>query len=153
MSWFCSKVNLPGINMAGEPAQVTPFIDAPLPGDKMTYDPLTITFLIDEQMYSWTTIQDWIKGVTFPDNFNQYKNLNLQQQLQLQQKITGGKPQYSDAMLTVFSNKNNPVLSISFIDVFPISLSPVEFSVAESATDIITGTASFKFTNYNINRV
>jgi hypothetical protein len=152
MTWFCQKVNLPGISMAGDITQVSPFIDAPIPGDKMIYEPLSVTFLLDEQLLSWTVINQWIKGVTFPDNFNQYKLLTLQQNLQLQQKITGAKPQYSDALLTVFSNKNNPIFNVSFSDVFPISLSSINFDVALSAEFIMTGTASFKFTNYSINR-
>jgi len=149
MTYFCTKVNIPGVSF-GEAIQHTPFIDAPIPGDKMVYDPLEITFLIDEPLYSWTTIMDWIKGMAFPENFDQYKNLNLQQRLQLQN--VGGKPQYSDALIGIYSNKNNPVLQIKFTDTFPIALSSIHFDTAQDAKNIITGTASFKFTNYDILR-
>jgi hypothetical protein len=147
VSYFCTKVNLPGIQF-GEATQQMPFIDAPIPGDKMIYEVLEIEFIIDEPFYTWSTIQDWIKGMAFPENFQQYANLNLQQKLQMR----GTKPQYSDAILTILSNKNNPIATVQFIDVFPISISSINFDTELSAKNIVTGKASFKFTNYDINR-
>jgi hypothetical protein len=152
MTWFCTQVNLPSIT-AGNALQQTPFIDAPVPGDKMVYGTLDVTFLLDEQLLSLTTIQDWMKGITFPEDFNQYANLGLQQLLQMQNMANIGKGQYSDAMLTILSNKNNPIFQVQFIDAFPVSISAVQFDTALSAENIMTGSASFKFTNYDITRV
>jgi hypothetical protein len=149
VTYFCTKCNLPGLS-AGQAVQQNPFIDAPVPGDKMVYDPLEIEFLIDEPLWSWTTISDWIKGYTFPEDFDQYKNLSLQQQLILRNQTT--TPQYSDAMLTVLTNKNNPVVVAQFKDVFPISLSSINFDTSISAQTVITAKASFKFTNFDISR-
>jgi len=150
LTYFCSKVNIPGIN-SGTATQQTPFIDRPVPGDKMIYTPLEITFLLDEPLWSWTTIQDWIKGITFPENFAQYKNLSNQQRIQLQ--VKNSTPQYSDATLTVFSNKNNPILTVNFTDVFPISISSIQFDTAQPATDVMKADATFRFTNFDISRV
>ena len=147
VNWFLQDINIPGIETHAA-SQVTPFIDAPLPPDKMTYESFSMTFLIDEQLWSWTTVSDWLKGMTFPDNFEEYKNLSLQQQLQLGSKT----PQYSDAILTIFSNKNNPILSLNFQDMFPITLSGINLSVKDDAQVIKTATAEFKFTNYQISR-
>jgi hypothetical protein len=148
LTYFCKRVNIPGIAF-GSAAQPNPFIDAPIPGDKMVYGTLDVTFLIDEPLYAWTTVQDWIKGMSFPDSFDQYKNLNLQQKLQLR----GAKPQYSDAILTILTNKNNPVVTVQFKDVFPVSIGSLDYDTSLSATSIIYGTVSFKFTNYEISRV
>ena len=149
LTYFCTKVNLPGISF-GEATQQTPFIDAPVPGDKMVYDPLDISFLIDEPLWAWTTIQDWMKGMAFPENFEQYKNLNLQQRIML--RGTNQQPQYSDAILTVMTNKNNPVLQIQFSQIFPVSISGIEYDTALSAEHIVTAHATFRFTNYEIIR-
>jgi hypothetical protein len=147
MQYFCTKVNLPGITF-GEATQQTPLIDAPIPGDKMVYDAFEIDFLIDEALLSWTTIQDWIRGMAFPENTDQYKNLNMQQQLQLRNQ----QPQYSDASLTILTNKNNPIVTVQFSQLFPISINSLQFDTAQDATNILTGSASFKFTNYDISR-
>jgi hypothetical protein len=147
VQFFVQAVNIPGISTT--PAvQQTPFIDAPVPGEKMRYDSFRMTFLVDEPMWSWTSVNDWLKGVTFPDNFQQYKNLSMQQRLQVANK----KPQYSDGILTILTNKNNPILTINFVDMFPTSLSSIEMSTKDDASIIITATAEFAFTNYNISR-
>jgi hypothetical protein len=147
IQFFVQSVNLPGISTSPV-VQDTPFIDAPLPADKMRYEYLTMSFLVDEPMYSWTTVQDWLKGITFPDTFDEYKNLSLQQRLLTANK----KPQYSDATLVILTNKNNPILSVNFQDMFPISLSGIDFSVMDAATAVKTATASFGFTNYQVSR-
>lgn len=149
ITWFCKRANIPGIS-AGEAVQVNPLIDAPLPGDKMVYAPLEITYLLDEELYSYTTLLDWIKGITFPDSFQEYKKLSLQQKLQMQNSHV--RPQYSDATLTVLTNKNNPVMTVKFIDVFPIAISGIDFDTSVSAETILTATGTFKFTNYHIER-
>ena len=50
--FFCQKVNVPGISSQNT-VQATPFIDLPIPGDKMLYDQLDIEFLVDEELSSW----------------------------------------------------------------------------------------------------
>lgn len=148
IQFFCSSVNLPGLS-TNPTKQPTPFIDGPVPGDKLTYDPLTITFLLDEPLWAWSSINDWIKGYAFPENFDQYKQLSLQQRLQ----TNNSKPQYSDAILMIMSNKNNPILEVHFKDLFPTSLSGVEFDNKLSAENIMSARASFVFTNYSIKRL
>ena len=148
MQYFCTKVTLPGIQF-GHAVQTTPFIDAPVPGDKMVYETFKISFLIDEPLYSFTTIQDWIRGMAFPETFDQYKNLSLQQRIQLR----GATPQYSDATLTVLTNKNNPILTVQFSQAFPVTLGSLDFDTSLDASHIMTGDASFVFTNYDISRV
>ena len=150
MNYFCTAVNFPGVAV-NNATQPTPFVDAPVPGDKLIYEPLTVKFLIDEQLLSYTTILDWIKGYAKPENFDQYKNLSLQQRLQISSAATG-QPQYSDAILTLYSNKNNPTLQLKFTQMFPTQLSSIDLATAMSAEEAISCTATFKFTNYTVNR-
>lgn len=146
MTYWCTEANIPGVGVP--PAtQVNPNIDAPIPGDKMIYEDFDITFMIDEKLKSWGSVLDWIKGYSFPEHTDQYKNLTLQQRLQL-----NDKPQYSDATLVILSNKNNPLLSVRFNNMFPVRLSGINFSTKTSAEMVLTATAAFKFTNYKIER-
>lgn len=147
IQFFLQDVNIPGINV---PAlkQDTPFVDAPIPGNKLIYEALTMTFAVDEALWSYTSIQDWLKGIGIPESFQEYKTLSLQQRLQIASK----QPQYSDGILTILTNKNNPILSISFTQMFPESLSGIQLSVKNDASTIITATAVFRFTMMQINR-
>ena len=135
----------------GEAVQQNPLIDVPVAGDKIVYDNLEVSFLVDEDLYAWTTIVDWMKGLGFPETSDQYKNLPLQQRIQLGATAANGG-QYSDAMITVYTNKNNPILQVKFVDLFPINIGSLNFSTAESAEAIMTATVTFRFMNYSILR-
>jgi hypothetical protein len=145
--YFCQTATLPGL-ISHNPEQPTPFGKKPIPANSLTYEDLIITFLVDEPLWAWTCIVDWLRGVTFPETFQQYQQLSIQQALQLNQ----GKPQYADAQLMIMSNKNNPIMAVNFTDIFPISISGIEFDTKKTAEDIVTATAVFRYTSYSYNR-
>ncbi len=60
---------------------------------------------------------------------------------------------YSDATLTLFTNKNNPSFRIKFYDIFPTSLSTIAFSTGDTAENIMTADATFRFSYYNYERI
>lgn len=147
MTFMCQKANIPGIRLDAA-VQPTPGANAPVPGNKFHFSPFFVTFLLDEDMVAWTTIFDWLQGIGFPDSSDQYKNLTLQQKLQLK----GEQPQYSDAILTYFDNQNSPVLSVNFNLMFPTNLGEVQFDVQQPATTVMTATAEFHYTSYKYTR-
>lgn len=147
IQFFLQDVNIPGISVRAA-NQDTPFVNAPLPGNKTVYEALNMTFAVDEGLWSYTSVQDWLKGIGIPESFQEYKNLSIQKRLQMANK----QPQYSDGILTIFTNKNNPILTISFTQMFPESLSGIQLSTKVDASTIITASASFRFTMMQINR-
>lgn len=145
IQYFCQTVTVPGISMSEIP-QFTPFVDAYLPGEKAIYDLLNVTFMVDENMTSWKEVHDWIRAMTFPENFEEYKNLaNLNPNRA--QKL---KPQYSDAKIVLLSSSNNPVIEFKFYDVFPTSVSTIILSSQETPDNPVTADATFRYTYYDI---
>ena len=51
----------------------------------------------------------------------------------------------------VLSNKNNPIVEISFHDIFPISLGALEFTQSVTDIEYMTATAEFAYEIYEIN--
>lgn len=151
-TYFCQAANVPGVSLTEIPRQ-TPFIDLYAPGEKMIYDTFNITFLIDEDMRAWTEIHDWIRGMTFPTDFQEYMNLDRQANIPYVRGRAKNKPQYSSGIMTVYSNKNNPSFRIKFVDLFPTSLSSVLFSGQDSADNIAMADATFRFSYYEYERV
>ena len=47
-TWFCTGATLPGISI-GEASYPTPMTDVGITGDKITFENLTITFLVVEE--------------------------------------------------------------------------------------------------------
>ena len=58
---------------------------------------------------------------------------------------------YSDAYLMVLSNKNNPIVEVNFQNIFPISLSALEFTQTVTDIEYMTATAEFAYQIYEIN--
>lgn len=154
MNFFCQSANLPGVSLTEVPVP-TPFVDFFVPGEKIVYDTLNITFLIDEQLYAWTEIHDWVRGLTFPENFSEYFDLQKRGTIQTAkftpiQKI---KPQYGQAVLSVYTNKNNPKFRVRFFDVFPTSLSSIIFNTQDTSENIAVADATFRFSYYQYERI
>jgi hypothetical protein len=161
VEYFCTAVNVPGINI-GFSTQSTPLKDIPYPGEKITYQDLTMTFLVDENLQNYQEIHGWMVGLGFPRDHDEYKNLlnaaidrfptskgNTSKE---PGKVKYGAPSmggaFSDATLTILSAKNNPVTEIRFKDVFPIGLGGLSYN--QQATDInyLTVDVTFKYAIY-----
>lgn len=133
--YFVTDVNLPSLTM-GEAVQANPLIDRPLPGDKITYGEVSIEFLVDEEFRNWQEIHDWMISLGSPKSLDQYKSNEV----------------YKDATLTLLTNSMNPMMEITFIDMFPTSLGDLQFGSA-GAADSLIGSASFRFRAYDIRRI
>jgi hypothetical protein len=152
VTYFCQTANLPGISLT-EVTRNTPFVDLYVPGEKAIYDTFNITFMIDEDLMDWSQIHDWIRGMTFPTDFKEYVDLARQSNMSNLRSNMKQPPQYTDAVLTVYTNKNNPNIRIMFKDLFPTTLGGIQFSALDSAENILTADCSFRYSYYNIERI
>jgi len=135
--YFCQTVNLPGVSL-GEVVRVTPFLDMYSPGTKLTYEPLEMEFMVDEELLSWKNLYDWFISMADPDGF---EKRDVSRELQ-------SIKYFSDATLTVLSALNNPILRIQYTNVFPLSISDIGFDTTRSADTIITAKATFRYQSY-----
>ena len=156
-------VTLPGIQL-NTVTLATPFKDIPLMGEKLEYGNLTIEFIVDEYLENYISLHNWMLGIGFPKERKQFrtfrdvtsnvgggsKNEPSAEIGQIDDSSTSDRSMYSDAFLLLLSNKNNPIVEVRFRNIFPISLSALEFT--QSATDVeyITATAEFAYQIYEI---
>lgn len=147
IQYFCQAISVPGISM-GEIPVATPFVEKYSPGEKAIYDMINVTFAIDEEMRSWIEIHNWIRAMTFPEKFDEYKQLP-----NLARNQTKPQPQFSDATLTIYSSSFTPYYRFKFYDVFPTSLSSFMLATQDTPDTILTSDASFRFTYYDIEKL
>lgn len=163
VEYFCTQVNLPGISISDNYTQPTPFRDIPLPGEKLRYEPLSVTFLVDENLENYQEIHGWLRGFGFPSDHKEFSNLldsgkdrfptsntsilGDAGRVKYGSPSTGGT--FSDATLSVLSNKNNSVLEVRFSDVFPISLSSLSYNQQATDVDYLTATVTFDYKIYD----
>lgn len=148
VDFFCNEANIPGINL-GVAVQSSYLKDIPLPGDKLTYDDLSLKFIVDENMENYITIHKWLRGFGYPESVYEYQELlNEDQQNKGKQTAYSGQ---SDAELIVYNSNFNPKISINFKGLFPVSLSTIEFNSQLNDTNYVIANVSFKYTIYDIN--
>ena len=143
--FFCQSANIPEISTSST-LQNTMFSDLNIPGDKLQYGTLEIEFLLDEELESWRQVHDWMRGITFPENFDEYKNLKHLSKYSENSLF----PQYADAYLTVLSSNGVPTTKCHFIEAFPVSLSGISFDIRVGSEKTMIASASFKFKRYDI---
>ena len=137
--------------------------DIPLPGDKLNYESLTMTFLVDENLENYQEIHGWLRGIGFPEDHKEFQNtltsgndrfpgstsnvLGDAGRTKYAPPKTGGL--YSDATLSVLSNKNNSVVEVRFSDVYPTSLSGLLYNQQATDVDYLTASVSFEYKIYD----
>lgn len=148
VQYFIQGINIPGINL-GAANQPTPFaMPVPYSGD-LTYNDLTITFKLDEELKGYLSIWNWMVGLGFPHDFDQYKELAEENKSPVNPKGM----LYSDIKLVVLDNKQNAKLEVTFEDCFPTTLSDIEFATTDPTVMYLTANATFKYTLYTISKI
>ena len=150
VDFLCQSASIPAISM-GTAVQPTYLKDIPVAGDKCVYDDLTVRFIIDENMENYLSLNSWIVGLGQPESLVQYEQL---EDIGPKQRIRAGTdPRYiefSDATLQILNSNFQPNINIVFRDLFPISVSTLEFDASQRDYTYFTCEATFKYTLYTI---
>jgi hypothetical protein len=160
VEFFVTAVNLPDITLDISEMD-TPYKNIPVPGVKLTYGNLDVTFLADEYLENYTSLHNWITGIGFPKDrkqFSEYRDVTSNTPADISgvvkpDTIGSAKPDramYSDANLMVLSNKNNPIVQIDFEDMFPISLGGLLYNQQGTDVEYMSMQASFAFKIFTI---
>ena len=92
------------------------------------------------------SIHNWLTGLGFPESTKQYKDLITNKDTGLKET----KNAFSDGSLRILNSNYNTVAQVRFKDLFPISLSALEFSSEGSDITYLSADVVFKYTLYNI---
>ena len=150
VTYFCQSLGVPGLSLGEVPVN-NPFLDVYSPGEKAIYDLLNVTFMVDEELKSWLEIHDWIRAMTFPTDFEEYRSLARLNKFASAKQ--GNKPQYSDASVVLLSSSNTPYYRFNFHDVFPTSLSTFIMNAQDDPNTVITADATFRYTYYDVQKL
>lgn len=148
VAFFCNQANIPSMDF-GVATQSNYLRDIPHLGDKMEFEDFTLRFLVDENLENYMEIQNWMRGIAFPESLQQIydiqrkgKNMDMQTKTMLNV--------YSDGTLIVLNSNNNFNFKVKFRDLFPISLSTLTFDATMSDVEYFTADVRFKYLMYNI---
>lgn len=147
-AFFCNQANIPSLDL-GIAQQTSYLKDIDIPGDKIVFGDLTLRFLVDEDLFNYMEIQNWIRGLGYPEKLSQLKDLSEDGKIK-SRFGQSGENIYSDATLQVLSNNLVPKFQVMFKDVFPYSLSTITFDATDTDIEYFTADVTFKYTIYDI---
>ena len=148
VSFFGNQVNIPQMTL-GVAEQPTYLRDIPLPGDKIQFEDFSLRFLVDENLDNYMEIFNWIRALGFPESLKeiydwQKKDFDIAQPDKTQENF------YSDATLEILTSSQNPNFKVKFMDMFPTTLSTLQFDATSEDISYLTADVSFKYTLFNI---
>ena len=161
VEFFTVSANIPDLTLA-DVVIPTPFKPIPVLGQNLTYGNLNITFIVDEFLENYRELHEWLTGIGFPKDRKQFKDFRSNTanrgtasatpvaDVGAVGKSVSDSAMFSDATLTVLSNKNNPIVEVRFANMYPVSLGALEFSQQASDVEYITVQADFTYQIYEI---
>jgi hypothetical protein len=146
VEYFIVAANIPQVSFSGDAEINTPYKVFYNAGEVLDYDDLNVKFLVNENLENWLEIYEWINGIGFPKTKTEYSEM-----------ITASEkdPQnlFSDATMTILTNKNNPILQIKYVNAFPTALSGLDYDLQQTDVVSLSATITFKFTSIEITRL
>ena len=121
-SFFVQTTSLPGISLTPMEIGLPQRTGLALNTGVIQYEELTIAFLVDEYLKNWMEVYNWMLG----------------------------SPSETSGVLTILSSSMNPTMEAHFKQLFPISLSAMDFDSTTTDPTYHQASVSFKYTEYTI---
>ena len=144
VSFFCSSASIPEITFDTN-TQPTYLKDIDLPGEKLEYQDLMVRFLVDEDLKNYMAIHNWMTGIGYPESLGDFKT-----ETTADDGSRDMNQQYSDGSLSILNSQFRTNAIVKFKDLFPVSLTSLEFDTSVTDIQYFTAQANFKYLVYNI---
>jgi len=147
VNFFVTDVKLPSISL-GFVEVPSPFKIIEIAGNKLDYGDFELTFRLDQDLESYFEIYNWLTAVGFPENFKQYAKLKSSSSA-----YGSLETQYSDGTLTILTSDMVPNFEVTFQNMYPTTISDINFTVTDTDVNYITATVTFKYQIYHIKKI
>ena len=144
IDFFCNTARIPEITLSTA-TQSSYLKDIDIPETKLSFGDLTIQFLVDENLENYRIVHDWMYGLGFPETAQQFKDVTTDRD-----GVRDMNEQFADGTLRILNSNFNEVAKVKFLDMFPVSLSSLDFDATQTDVNYFTAQASFKYTVYQL---
>ena len=96
-------------------------------------------------MSNYMAIHNWFTGLGFPESMQQFVDWTTNDDGTRDLAL-----QYSDATLGILNSNYNTVAQIKFWDLYPTSLSTLEFTATDTDINYLTASVTFAYTHFQI---
>ena len=135
VDFFCQAANVPDVSMPTTEV-ASPFRNLPfVPGGGVTFGDFTLRFIVDEDLKNYYSIHSWMRDVGNADKM---------------QRTTAEDDIYTGGQLHIVTSQYNPAFIVEFKDLFPVSLTNLQFDATISDVEYITAEVTFKHQQFFI---
>ncbi len=144
VDFFCNSARIPEITL-GTAIQPSYLKEIDIPGEKLIYGDLSIRFLVDEQLENYVAVHNWLTGLGFPETPQQFIDKTTDRD-----GLRDFQEQFCDGSLHILNSNYNDVAIVKFKDIFPTSITSLDFDATETDINYFTAEATFKYVIYSI---
>jgi hypothetical protein len=140
VQFYTQQTSIPSVSTTPvvQPTRFNPIYRV---GDAVTYSPLDLMFIIDEDMNNYLEVFNWLTKQSFPQSHNQFEEIRSSQD-----------GIFSDILITILNSKKNSNIDILYKNCFPTNLSDVVLNTVDSDVVYPQATATFQYDSFTIKR-
>ena len=112
--------------------------NVPIIGDKILFDEVQFTFLVDEDMKSYEEMFAWLNRIVNDD----YKTSAG--------TLLSGIGSEADITVTILSSHNNAKKQIRYVNAFPVNVTGIEFAATNTEISPLTFSAGFRYSYFEL---
>ena len=148
LNFFLQGASIPGLTFAGNVIMPTPLLDIPIPGERLVYSPLTVSFMVDEDMTNYLEIFNWMISLAANDL---QPSIAYRAQTSIEADVNSRDR--SDIKLMILTSSKNPNIEVNFIDAFPSQLGELNFNTTATGVNYLESSVTFEYVKYNITMI
>ena len=134
VNYFMQKVSLPDFASGGPIEQPTRFVSVKHPSRNVSFDNLSIEFLVDENLENWRELYDWMRTIYLVDDYRKFESET--------------STHFTEGSILLLNSAMNVNKEIRFHNLLPISLSGIDFDSTDTDLTPRVATATFAFDFY-----
>ena len=144
VDFFSNSARIPEISL--ELTQQASYLkNIDVPGERLTFGDFTLRFLVDENMENYISVYNWLTGLGFPETTKEFAEIIKDSDGQRDPKEA-----FCDGTLRILNSNYREVAKVKFTDLFPISITSLDFDATNTDVQYFTAEATFKYTIYDL---
>lgn len=141
-------VAIPPVSM-GVASQNTPQSNVKWPGEKVTYPPLSIRFMLNEDLSNYIELYGWMKGIAAPKMPQDFASTFRRFEVAVDKQDIN---QFSDLTLVMLNSNNNPTVQFTFKYAWPTQIGGIQMDTTSDGEEYLYCDAQFDYTYFDVEK-
>lgn len=129
ITYNIQSATIPGVNMGVVDQYAQSEADYVIGGEKLVYNPWSMSFIVDEELSNFKAIKDWMERIVSKDD--------------------GAIIEASDVTLVIYNARNSKSVEMHMKNALPISLTDVNMDIVNEEVTMVA-TVTFEYDIYDI---